>query len=186
MAPIVTAAVLAVFLLSGCGSSSSVSSTSSTVQHTVKPTSHPPLASHHHAPRIKLPSIGRTLRVHAPGTVLSVTIQSLTDPLRNSGAALLPGNHAVGVAAEIVNDGPGDYDSSSTGDFSVVPSSGTAMPVFARSGQCQTPLRDWDNEISPGEARNGCVAFSVPSSARVLAVRFSPDGQPTGRVSWAG
>lgn len=118
--------------------------------------------------------------------MLSVTIQSVLDPLRNTHAAIPPGSRAVGVTAEIVNDGPGDYDSSSTGDFSLVPSSGVAMPVFAPSGQCQTPLRDWDNEISPGETRNGCVVFAVPGSAKVLAIRFSPDAKPVGRVSWAG
>lgn len=135
---------------------------------------------------MRLPPIGRALRVHAPGTILSVTIQGLIDPLRDSGVTLLPGTRAVGVQAEVVDDGPGDYDSSSTGDFSVVPSSGAARPVFAPSGQCQTPLRDWDNEISPGEARNGCVVFAVPSHARIVEVRFSPHAMAAGRVAWAG
>jgi hypothetical protein len=110
----------------------------------------------------------------------------VVDPLRDSGVALLPGTRAIGVEAVVVNDGPGGYDSSSTGDFSVVPSSGVARPVFAPSGQCQTPLRDWDNEIGPGEARNGCVVFALPRAARVVAIRFSPHAAARGRVSWAG
>ncbi len=115
-----------------------------------------------------------------------MTIQKVINPLRGSGALLTHGAHAVGVMAEIVDDGPGDYNSSSTGDFSIVSSSGATMPVFAPSGQCQTPLRDWDNEMGPGEARSGCVAFSIPDSAHLVAVRFSPNAQPHGRVSWAG
>jgi hypothetical protein len=181
-------------ILAGCGSGSAVSSTSSTEHHQpAKFPHHPPPrpATAKHPRRRstiepKLAPIGRALRVHAPGTTLSVTIQALIDPLRDSGAAVPPGSHAIAVTAEIVDDGPGSYDSSSSGDFSVVSSSGPALPAFAPRGQCQTPLRDWDNEISPGETRNGCLAYSVPSSARITAIRFSPDAQPRGRVSWAG
>jgi hypothetical protein len=80
---------------------------------------------------------------------------------------------------------PAGYDSSSTGDFSVLSSTGAARPVFAPSGVCATPLRDWDNEISPGETRSGCVAYSLPKTARVVAIRFSPHAQANGRVTWA-
>jgi hypothetical protein len=85
----------------------------------------------------------------------------------------------------VADDGPSGYDSSSTGDFSVLTSRGLAPPVYASSGVCQTPLRDWDNEISPGETRNGCIAYSVPAHARVLEVRFSPHALAHGRVIWS-
>lgn len=114
-----------------------------------------------------------------------MTIQRLFDPLHGSGASLLPHTRAVGVMAVIRNDGPGVYDSSSTGDFSVVPSSGTATPVFAPAGACQTGLRDWDNEISPGEQRSGCVAFALGATAKVTEVRFSPHARAAGRATWA-
>jgi hypothetical protein len=114
-----------------------------------------------------------------------VTVTRVIDPLSRSGAALQPGTRAVGVLVQIENHGPGIYDSSATGDVSVVPSSGTATPVFAAHGICQTPLRDFDNYISAGERRHGCVAFAVGSGAKVLTVRFSPRGQPVGRVAWA-
>jgi hypothetical protein len=114
-----------------------------------------------------------------------VTVTRLIDPLSRSGAALQPGTRAVGVLVQIVNQGPGIYDSSATGDVSVAPSSGTATPVFAARGICQTPLRDFDNYITPGESRHGCVAFAVGGDAKVLAVRFSPHGQPPGRAAWA-
>jgi hypothetical protein len=113
-----------------------------------------------------------------------VTAKALIDPLRDSGAAALPGTRTVGVLVQIVNDGPGVYDSSATGDVSIVPSSGPARPVFVRQGVCQTPLRDFDNYIAPGVSRAGCVAFTVGSRARVLAVQFSPHGQSAGRVTW--
>lgn len=182
---------LAVILAGGCGSSTS--STSTEVHHPrpVHRARHSVRHARHHShsrrrPSAKLSPVGRTVRVHAAGTILSVTIQQVINPLRGSGALLTPGTHAVGVMAEIVDDGPGGYNSSSTGDFSIVPSSGAAVPVFARSGRCQTPLRDWDNEIGPGESRNGCVTFAMPNSAHLVAVQFSPNAQPRGRVSWSG
>jgi len=176
------AAIAVAVAIAGCGSSASSSSTStsSVVYHPLRP---PPPPSRPRTPHG--PLVGQTQRVHAPGTVLSVTIHQLLDPLRGSGAALPPGTRGIGVVAEIVNDGPGIYDSSSTGDFSVVPSSGAATPVFAPKGQCQTPLRDWDNEISVGESRGGCVAFAVPARARIIAARFSPHALASGRVTWS-
>jgi hypothetical protein len=179
-----TAAIAVAVSTSGCGSSASSNSTStstsSVVYHPLRPPARRPRPD---APRG--PVVGQTQRVHAPGTVLSVTIRQLIDPLSGSGAALPPGTRALGLVAEIVDDGPGVYDSSSTGDFSVVPSSGTATPVFAPQGDCQTPLRDWDNEISVGESRGGCVAFAVPARARIIAARFSPHALAQGRVTWS-
>ena len=128
--------------------------------------------------------MGATEAVHASGTTLSVTVSRVIDPLVGSGAALVPGTRAVGVVVRIANRGPGIYDSSATGDISIVPSSGTATPAFASHGVCQTPLRDFDNYITAGEVRHGCVAFAVSRSATVHAVLFSPHGQATGRTAW--
>jgi hypothetical protein len=172
--------LLAIVVLAGCGSTSS--STTATTTTTYPPLRTPTVARRPTGP--SGPPIGRTQRVHAPGTVLSVTITRVIDPLRGSGASLLPGTRAVGVEAVVADDGPGGYDSSSTGDFSVTTSDGAARPVYAASGVCQTPLRDWDNEISPGETRNGCIAYSLPSHARVLRVRFSPHALAQRRVFW--
>jgi hypothetical protein len=114
-----------------------------------------------------------------------VDVTRVIDPLpAGSGASLLPGTRAVGVLVQIKNQGPGIYDSSATGDVSVIPSAGPTTPVFASHGICQTPLRDFDNYIVPGEERDGCVAFSIQSSAKLLAVRFSPHGAAAGRATW--
>jgi hypothetical protein len=105
-------------------------------------------------------------------------------PLADSGAALQPGTRAVGVVVRIQNRGPGVYDSSATGDVSIAASSGSATPVFAPHGICQTPLRDFDNYITAGEVRQGCVTFAVQAGAKVVAVRFSPHGRAAGRATW--
>lgn len=127
--------------------------------------------------------MGATQRVHAGAATLSVTVSKVIDPLRGSGASLPAGRRLVGVFVRILNHGPAVYDSSATGDVSLR-SRGGAQPTFVPRGACQTPLRDFDNEISPGEARAGCVAFSVSSGAKVIAVRFSPHGAAAGRASW--
>ena len=79
------------------------------------------------------------------------------------------------------------YDSSATGDVSLALSSGAAVPTFAPSGACQTPLRDFDNNIAPGEHADGCVVFSAPTSAKVLEVRFAPHANKAAaaRYSWS-
>jgi hypothetical protein len=178
----VLAALALAASLAGCGSSST-SGTSKTITSTYPPLRTPAPPPHHHRQRAG-PRIGQTQHADTSGTTLSVTITRVIDPLRDSGASLPPGTRAIGVEAVVANDGPGGYDSSSTGDFSAVASTGAARPLFAAAGVCATPLRDWDNEISPGETRNGCVAFSLPAKAHVLEVRFSPHALADGRVIW--
>jgi hypothetical protein len=177
--------VVASCLIAACGSGTSPAHTVSRITakapaQLAKPVKRTPVR---HAP--PTPRVGATELVHAPGATLSVTVSGVIDPLAGSGAALQPGTRAVAVRVRIENLGPGIYDSSATGDISVVPSSGTATPVFVPQGSCQTPLRDFDNYISDGEVRDGCVAFAVDVGAKVMAVRFSPHGQPAGGASWA-
>jgi hypothetical protein len=182
-----TAALAAVALiagaaLAGCGSSHSDTAATTATYHPLQP----PTTSTVPTQTVPAsPPIGSAQHVPAGGTTLSVTVERLLDPLDGSHAALLPHTRAVGVIAVIRNDGPGVYDSSSTGDVSIVPSSGSATPVFVPAGVCQTPLRDWDNEISPGEERSGCVAFALGAKARVADVRFSPHARAAGRATWA-
>ncbi len=135
--------------------------------------------------RDALPAVGTSLAVQTRGAALTVTLRAVIDPLRGSGAALPPGTRAVGVIVQIRNAGPAIYDSSATGDFSVVPSSGVVTPVFAARGPCQTPLNDFDRYITAGEDRVGCVVFAVARAAVLDAVRFSPHAQALGRVQWA-
>lgn len=167
-------------VMAGCGSSAK-----DTASSTTYPPLRAPAPARHHRTASAGARIGQTQHVHASGTTLSVTISRVIDPLDGSGASLPPGTRAIGVEAVVADDGPGGYDSSSTGDFSVIGSTGAARPVFAPAGACQTPLRDWDNEISPGETRNGCIAYSLPKDAKVIAIRFSPHALAHGRVSWA-
>jgi hypothetical protein len=171
------------FLLAGCVVSACGSTAAperSTTTAAPAPVSHKP---RRHTPRQL--RLGTTQRVRAAGATLSVTVSRVINPLAGSGAALAPRTRAVGVVVRIQNHGPGVYDSSATGDVSVVPASGSAMPVFARRGVCQTPLRDFDNYITAGEVRHGCVPFSVEAGAKLLAVRFSPHGHAAGRATWA-
>jgi hypothetical protein len=175
-------ATLVAGALAACGSGGSSGSGGSDRTPTVTATLKP-----HPAAGARLPHVaylGATQHVRAGSSTLSVTVSHVIDPLRASGAALLPASRAVGVLVRIHNSGPGIYDSSATGDVSVVPSTGAATPVYAVRGPCETPLRDFDNYIAPDESREGCVAFVVPAAARLLAVRFSPHARVAGRATW--
>jgi hypothetical protein len=119
--------------------------------------------------------------VPAPGTTLIVTIRSVIDPLRGAGTPALPGMKAVGILVSVRNAGPGGYDSSATGDFSLESAAGQAAPLFVPKGTCQTPLQDFMNAVGAGELRMGCVAFSIPSGQQPTTVGFAPDGGSGGR-----
>ncbi len=84
----------------------------------------------------------------------------------------------------IHNDHGATYDSTASGDVSVVPSTGTATPLFIKQGVCQTPLADFESLIGVGETRSGCVGFAVSRGARILAVRFWPHSRRPGGAIW--
>ena len=130
------------------------------------------------------PPVGHTQEVHAGGETLAVTVTGVLDPLRGGGTHPLPGSRPVGVQITIVNRAGPTYDSTASGDVSVIVSRGAAAPLFVKSGVCQTPDADFESLIGAGETRSGCVGFSVPRGARVLGVRFSPHSRAPGSVSW--
>jgi hypothetical protein len=169
--------LMAALVAAGCGSGGSGTTTSHGRRRTAT------VSKRAHRKRSGV-VVGAAQRVHAGGSQLSVMVSRVIDPLRDSGAALPPGERAVGVLVSILNHGPGIYDSSSTTDISLASSRGPGTAVFASRGACATPLRNFDNEISAGESRAGCVAFAVSHGARVTAVRFSPHGEAARRVSW--
>ncbi len=88
---------------------------------------------------------------------------------------------AIGVLVSVRDAGPGSYDSSATGDFSLESATGQAAPLFVPAGRCQTPLRDFMNAIGAGELRTGCVAFTIPAGRQPTIVGFTPHGGASGR-----
>lgn len=178
-------ALAAAMGLAGCGGSGSATRSSPTRAST--PTSGPPAPVHRTRTRDRAsagPSVGATQSVHADGAHLTVTVPRVIDPLTATGSPSLPGTRQVGVALRIANQAGATYDSTASGDVSVVVSSGRTAPLYVRSGVCQTPLTDFESLIGSGAVRSGCVAFSVPRHARLLAVRFSPHARATGSVTW--
>jgi hypothetical protein len=132
-----------------------------------------------------LPQPGLAQKVDTDGALLTVTLRTVIDPLRGSGAELPAGTRAVGVIFQIRSAGPKLYDSSATGDISIAVSSGVVTPVLATRGVCRTPLEDFDRYITAGEDRVGCVVFAVANGATLDAVRFSPHAHRLGRLTWA-
>ncbi len=129
------------------------------------------------------PRVGARQGVHIDGTYLTVTILRVLG-LTNTGSPTLPGTRQVGVELRIANQAGATYDSTASGDFSLVLSAGEAEPLDIRRGVCETPLQDFESIVSAGSVRAGCVAFSVPRSARVIGVRFSPHSRPRGALTW--
>lgn len=128
--------------------------------------------------------MGRTQRVRAGSSILSVTVTKVYGSLAQTGASLLPGTHAAGVQLTIHDDQGATYDSTASGDVSVITSSGTAAPLFIKQGVCQTPLTDFESLIGVGETHAGCVGFAIPHGSHVVGVRFSPHSRAPGSVTW--
>ena len=122
--------------------------------------------------------------MNAGTSTLSVTVTKVLDPLTDSGAALPAGTHPVGVALTIRNEAGATYDSTASGDVSLVTSAGIASPLFVKQGVCETPLTDFESLIGVGETHSGCVGFSVARGARIVSARFSPHSRVPGRVTW--
>jgi hypothetical protein len=115
---------------------------------------------------------------------LQVTVRAVIDPLTGSGAQHPAGTEVIAIDVQIRNAGPATYNSSATGDFSVEVSRGPVTPLLVPSGRCRTPLNDFDRDITAGEDRVGCVAFSVDRRALLESVIFSPHAATAGRLSW--
>jgi hypothetical protein len=128
--------------------------------------------------------IGRTQRVQAGTSTLAVTVTRVYPQLADTGASLLPGMHAAGVQLTIRNEQGATYDSTASGDVSVITSAGMPAPLFIKLGACQTPLTDFESLIGVGETHSGCVGFSIPHGVRVVGVRFSPHSRSPGSVTW--
>ena len=117
------------------------------------------------------------------GANLTVTVTRVL-ALAHTGTAALPGTRQVAVELRIANQSGATYDSTASGDVSVVPSAGQAEPLDVRTGPCTTQLVDFESHVYSGSVRDGCVAFSLPRHARVLAVRFSPQSRARGTLTW--
>jgi hypothetical protein len=172
--------------LTACGGSTPTTAASHSTS-SAQPARRPPKKTPAGKPRVRHrrpPPVGTTQRVRAGDSTLSVTVTKVIDPLRDSGAALLPGTRAVGVVVTIRDDGGATYDSTASGDVSVVGSSGPAAPLFIRQGVCETPLTDFESLIAVGTAHSGCVGFTLAGNTGIRAVRFSPHSRAPGTVLW--
>lgn len=176
--------LLASSLVCGCGSAGSPARRPASPTTTLRSASRATTAAPRPAAQLAGAPLGTAQRLRAGGAALTVTVSRVIDPLRGSGVALPAGARAAGVFVQIVNAGPDVYDSSATGDISLVASAGPVTPVFVPRGVCRTPLQDFDNYITGGEHRAGCVAFAVPDGARIMGVRFSPHASARGSLLW--
>jgi len=166
---------------SGTSTTSSTTAPRAMTTRTAWTPAHGPAARH--GPIVNGPPLGARQAVRTGGADLTVTVLRVLR-LVHTGSPPLPGTRQVGVELRIANQHGATYDSTASGDVSLVLSAGRAEPLDVRRGPCQTPLVDFESIVSAGSVRTGCVAFSVPRRARVLGVRFSPHSRARGRLAW--
>jgi hypothetical protein len=178
----------------GSGSSASTPTSRSTIGSTTTSSATSSAASHRrhqrhkrqirHTPR--LPAVGQTQQLTAYGSTLHVTVTKVIDPLPYHGANVLPGTRPVGVEVRIALVGGVTYDSTASGDWSLqlAQAGADATPLAITSGVCETQLVDFESAIYGGDVRTGCVAFSLPTHAKIAAVVFSPHSNAGKAVRW--
>jgi hypothetical protein len=185
------AALVAVVLVAGCGSSGASKTSASAPTKTTSPppsshtsTSASKTKSKPHKP--KLPPVGATQALTAYGSKLHVTVTKVIDPLPYHNANVIPGTRPVGVEVRIAVISGATYDSTASGDWSLElsPKSADAAPLSVKSGVCETPLVDFESAVYGGDVRPGCVAFSLPSHAKITAVVFAPHANVSKAVRW--
>jgi hypothetical protein len=197
-AALVCAALGAGAALVGCGGSGSsgsststsppTSSSTTTSSSTSSATRHPHHQPHkpHKPHRPRLPAVGETQQLTAYGSMLHVTVTKVIDPLPYHGANVVPGTRPVGVEVRIAVVGGATYDSTASGDWSLqlAHPGAEATPLSVNSGVCETQLVDFESAIYGGDVRPGCVAFSVPTHAKIAAVVFAPHSNASKAVRW--
>lgn len=115
-----------------------------------------------------------------------MTVTKVIDPLAYHGPNVVSGTRPVGVEVRIAVVAGATYDSTASGDWSLqlAHASAEATPLAVNSGVCETPLVDFESAIYSGDVRTGCVAFSLPSQAKIAAVVFSPHSNAAKAVRW--
>jgi hypothetical protein len=179
--------------LAGCGGSAgSGSATSSAPPTTVSSSTTSSATSaatrhkRHRRRRPQLPAVGQTQQLTAYGSMLHVTVTKLIDPLPYHGDNVVPGTRPVGVEVRIAVVGGATYDSTASGDWSLelAHTGADATPLSVNAGVCETQLVDFESAIYSGDVRPGCVAFSLPTHARIAAIVFSPHANAAQAVRW--
>jgi hypothetical protein len=191
---LVCAALGAGAAIAGCGGSggsgsSTSTSPSTTSSSTTSSTTSSETHQHHkrhkrHKP--KLPAVGQTQQLTAYGSTLHVTVTQVIDPLPYHGADVVPGTRPVGVEVRIADVGGTTYDSTASGDWSLelAHTAEDATPLSVNAGVCETQLVDFESAIYSGDVRPGCVAFSLPTHARIAAIVFAPHANAAQAVRW--
>jgi hypothetical protein len=195
-AALVCAALGAGAALVGCGgsggsgsqtSTSPPTSRSTTTSSTKSSTTSSATRHKRHKPRRpRLPAVGQTQQLTAYGSTLHVTVTKVIDPLPYHGANVVPGTRPVGVEVRIAVFGGATYDSTASGDWSLqlAHAGADATPLSVNSGVCDTQLVDFESAIYGGDVRPGCVAFSLPTHAKIAAVVFAPHSNASKAVRW--
>src|ERR1700744_2081398 len=171
---------------SGSSTSASPSTTSSTTTSSTTSSETHQRHKRHKRHKPKLPAVGQTQQLTAYGSTLHVTVTQVIDPLPYHGANVVPGTRPVGVEVRIAVVGGATYDSTASGDWSLQLASANAdpPPLAVKSGVCEAPLVDFESAIYGGDVRSGCVAFSLPTHAKIAAVVFSPHSNAAKAVRW--
>ena len=118
---------------------------------------------------------GEPLRIATRSGEIRVEVVDVVDPVERGGyyRGPRPGTRWVGVRLRIANLGSADYQDDPANDTRLVAGDHTLQADSALLHTCDVfPVQV---SIAPGDAREGCVIFEVPTGTSPRQLRFASD-----------
>jgi Protein of unknown function (DUF2510) len=118
---------------------------------------------------------GRSLRIQTRNGTVRVAVVGVVDPVDRGGYYRGPraGTRWVGVRLRVVNAGAGDYIDDVGNDTRLIAGREALQADSALLSTCAAfPV---EVTLAPGEAREGCVIFEVPTGEQPRQLRFASD-----------
>jgi Protein of unknown function (DUF2510)/Domain of unknown function (DUF4352) len=118
---------------------------------------------------------GRSLRIQTRNGAVRVAVTGVVDPVDRGGYYRGPrsGTRWVGVRLRVVNAGADDYVDDVGNDTRLVAGKKALQADSALLDTCRAfPVQV---TLAPGEGREGCVLFEVPTGAQPRQLRFASD-----------
>ena len=139
-------------------------------------------------------TLGQALTLYGfqPGEKMSVTLTKVLPGARPGDQFSAPGagDRLYAVQFKLANTGSAAYNDSPSNGTRIVDSAGKSYsPTFMIDSVTGCPLFAAVAQIAAGGSQQGCLAFQVPATAKITAVRFALDSglaSQTGKWSVAG
>jgi len=123
----------------------------------------------------RAPELGGVVRLATRSTTLDVSVERVMVPIPSGSSSADPDKRFVGVLVKVHNAGHAVYNGVIFGDGTLTTQSGLGLQHdVVLDGVCASD--QFLRALAPGDTRQGCFVFQIPTNAKPGEVRFIPDG----------